>query len=181
MKELRKYLARICGIQFKELQKEVDSFRKMMKNLENKKKSSIEDIFNNSLMWNKLTIEKVKDPFFLEEILHFFEDIKQSNFDHFKNGEKTGEYDHYSHGYAMYHILNSLKGKPKDIDDFKKQHFDEIYLHGPSLTPEEELVPYIKIDFNEFGLPYYTDFFKRISKATRDDLLYTITPVLLRC
>lgn len=181
MKELRKNLERICGTEFKDLQREVDLFIQMMNNLDNKKKSLIKNLFHHSLMWNKLTIEKVKDPFFLEEILHFFEDIKQSNFDHFKKGEKTGEYDHYSHGYAMYHILNSLKGKPEDIDDFKKQHFDEIYLHGTSLTPEEELVPYIKIDFNEFGLPYYKDFFKKISKAARDDLLYTITPVLLRC
>ena len=181
MKELSKNLERICGTQFKVLQREVNLFIEMMNNLDNKKKSLIKNLFQNSLMWNNLTIEKVKDPFFLEEILHFFEEIKQSNFDHFKNGEMTGEYDHYSHGYAMYHILKSLKEKPAEIDKFKKQYFDEIYLQGTSLTPEEELVPYIKIDFNDFGLPYYTDFSKRISKAARDDLLYTITPVLLRC
>ena len=181
MKEFRKNLEMICGTAFKDLQIEVDLFIQMMDNLDYERKSLIKDLFNRSLMRNKLTMEKVKDPFFLEDILNFFEEIKQSNFDHFENGEKTGEYDHYSHGYVMYHIINSLKGKPKNIDDFKKQHFDNIYLHGTNLTPEEGLVPYIKINFNEFELPYYTDFFKRISKAARDDLLYSITPVLLRC
>jgi len=181
MVELKKDLERICGPVFKDLQKEVNLFILMMNNLENDKKSSIKHIFESNLRWNNLIIEKLIDPLYLEQTLQFFKEIKQSNFDYFDNGEKTGDYDHYSHGYTMYHIINSLKDKQKEIKTFKEQYFDEIYLHGTSLTPEEELVPYIKIDFNEFGLPYYTDFFKRISKAARDDLLYSITPVLLRC
>ncbi len=181
MEELKKDLERICGPLFKDLQKEVDLFMLMMDSLEDDKKSSITHVFERNLRWNNLTIEKINDPFYLEQTLQFFKEIKQSNFDHFDDGDRTGNYNHYSHGYSMNHIINPLKEKLNEIVAFKEQYFDEIYLYGIKTKLEETPEEYIKIDFNEFGLPYYANFFKRINRAAADDVLFTIIPVLLRC
>lgn len=132
-----------------------------------------------------LTREKLKDPFYIPEIIQLAYYMKENNFNYFKNYWNTFGYNHHQHGYKLKDIIDKLKPLSEKIEEFKVKKLEELLERKFTKKKEEEIHisdPFIKYKFSEFELPtHYDEYIKLINESIELGDFYRILPILLRC
>ena len=132
-----------------------------------------------------LTREKLRDPFYIPEIIQLANYIKENNFNYFKNYWNTYGYNHHQHGYSLKDILDKLNPLSEKIEEFKGKKLEE-FLERKFTNKEDEEIrisePFINHKFSDFNLPaHYDDYIKLINESIEVGDFYRILPILLRC
>lgn len=132
-----------------------------------------------------LTREKLRDPYYIPEIIQLAYYMKENNFNHFENYWNTFGYYHHKHGYKIKDIMDKLKPLSEKIEEFKVKKLEEFLERKFTKKKEEEIhisKPFINSKFSDFNLPaHYDAYIKLINESIEVGDFYRILPILLRC
>ncbi len=165
--EFELYLQAIKDIRFPEVRRELNLPR--------------DEILKNF----SLTGKKLRDPFYIPEIIQLAYYMKENNFNNFKNYWNTYGYNHHEHGYLLKEILEKLQPLSEKIEAFKVKKLENLLEKKFNDNKEKEIrisEPFIIHIALDHKLPaHYDSYIKLINETAETGDFYKILPILLRC
>lgn len=125
-----------------------------------------------------LTEDKLDNPLCISDILELAKEIKENNFNFFKNYWKTHNYHHHDHGYRLKEIIFKLEMYSDIVEKFKDKYLED-QLISPKIPEMKE--PFLELKFADYNLPHYQPFIDLINKSAHSDDFYIFLPFQLRC
>ena len=132
-----------------------------------------------------LTSKKLRDPFYIPEIIQLAYYMKENNFNYFQNYWNTYGYNHHEHGYRLKEILEKLQPLSEKIETFKAKKLEDLLEKKFNESKEKEIhisEPFIIHKFVSHNLPaHYDSYIQLINESAEVGDFYKVIPILLRC
>lgn len=173
MEEIKTVLFDLISLDFNKLIQELDLYFQIVKKIkfeEIKKKLDIPK--KDYLRKFNLEEKNLKNILYLPEILKLAEEIKENNFNEFKNYWFTEDYYHHNHGYTLKELLYNLEKYSEIIKKLRLKLLDN-----------NEKIPvsgFIEENFENVGLHFFENFKDLIIRISKNRVFIKTLPILLR-
>jgi len=131
-----------------------------------------------------LTFDKLKDPWYIPEIINLAYYIIENNSKFFSSNWNTQGYYHYDRNKIIENHIDYLVPFSNEIIKVRHKKFNNSIkiLETKSSKikiPDEEIL--IKLSFSDYDLPHYDSFIDLLNKAAYFEDFYNLLPFQLRC
>ncbi len=173
MEEIKTVLYDLISLDFNKLIQEIELYFQIVKKIKFEDIKKRLDIHKKDYL-RKFNLEEknLNNILFLPEILKLAEEIKENNFNEFKNYWFTEDYYHHTHGYTLKELLYNLDKYSETIKRLRLKfldNYDKIPVSG-----------FIEENFEDVNLHFFENFKDLINQISKNRVFIKTLPILLR-